>query len=87
MTKAEIERAADRCTVLESKQVGVYVVEVYLWKCGPDPRITPVYRVMLGGAKVRCMTRDEERRYPKRPAWAGQHMVKEWAAKLGLEER
>ena len=88
LTTAQIREAVDAGRILEERKVGSYTVQVYLEHHSLTGRwslkgTTPVY-VKLDGIKVPCFTRAEERRYPKRPAWEGTYMVREWASRLGL---
>lgn len=55
------------------EQVGRYLVQVI--RSGLDRDI--VYRILLEGRKVPCMTRADERAYPKRPARRGSELVRQ----------
>lgn len=61
--------------LIHEEQVGRYVVQVI--KYGLDKDI--VYRVLLDGRKVPCMTRAEERAYPKRAAQRGSELVRQYS--------
>jgi hypothetical protein len=59
--------------LIHEESVGRYTVQVLRY--GLDKEI--VYRVLLEGRKVPCMTRADERAYPKRPAQRGSALVRE----------
>ena len=64
--------------IIQRQQVGRYIVEVYLSDGLGKPE--PVWRVLLNNRKVRCWTRSEQRRFPKRPASAGNAIVERYKA-------
>ena len=71
--------AAER--IIQHEQVGRYVVEVYL--SDGLHKDEPVWRVLLEGRKVRCWTRSEQRRFPKRPAAIGNAIIERYKARKG----
>lgn len=67
--------------LIERKVVGRYVVEAFLFQgLGQEE---PVWRVLLNGRKVRCWTRSQEQRFPRRPAATGNAIVERYKRTKG----